>query len=89
MTVCLQRDDITLSEVRALFDTVLEKYPSTAFRISPSSPIVESPNFESGMVNVQRKRVGDGAENEMAAMECFRDAISDAPAEVEMSLSLA
>jgi hypothetical protein len=53
VTLKLQEEGITLSEVRALFDAVLEKYPSMGEYIGPCGKIVHNVNFESGLVKLQ------------------------------------
>eukprot|EP00171_Calliarthron_tuberculosum_P021796 IDg21796t1 len=57
VTKTLQRDNISCSEVRALFDGMIDAYPSTKARLSANAKIVHSPNFESGLVKIQENRI--------------------------------
>ena len=52
----LQDDSTTMSDVRSLFDAVLESYPICEERLSPSAPIVLDKVFESALVQIQRGR---------------------------------
>lgn len=44
----------TLSEVRVCFDALILEYPSLCSHISSGSDIVSNPNFENGIVSLQR-----------------------------------
>ncbi|ETV84120.1 hypothetical protein H257_03430 [Aphanomyces astaci] len=52
VTLALQRDTMSLSDVRILFDTVMEDYPQVVHYLSPSATIVQQPNFENGCLRV-------------------------------------
>ena len=49
----LQADDTTLADVRALFDHVIDSFPTATPRLQPDANIVHSPDFESGLVKLQ------------------------------------
>ena len=53
VTRALQNSEITLSQVRCLFDSVIEKFPETASYLSASSKIVQDPDFEAGIIKIQ------------------------------------
>lgn len=55
VTKLLQSESTTVSDARALFDAVIQKYPDTTSRLASSAKIVHCPNFESGIVKIQRK----------------------------------
>jgi len=50
----LQSPSLSLHQVRSLFDSVMELFPSMNQYISPNSDIVHSPSFESGIVKLLR-----------------------------------
>ena len=49
----LQKKSATIAEVRVLFDAVMDQYPETASKLSPSTAIVRIPYLESAIVKVQ------------------------------------
>ena len=52
VTKVLQRENnIELSDIRALFDGLIEKYPEMSHHLSKDADIVHCKNFESGVVN--------------------------------------
>ena len=51
--LALQRESITMGQVRKLFDAITRKYPTMNFYISPTSNILHSPLFESGLVKLE------------------------------------
>lgn len=64
VTVCLQSDRTTLSEVQALFDRIDFQYPFPATSISPWSSVVLNLIFESGVKTQPNvPSVPDGMEN--------------------------
>ena len=54
VTKSLQHEGRTVSEVRILFDAVIENYSGTATRLFSSAEIVHSPEFESAVVKLQQ-----------------------------------
>lgn len=54
VTKALQKDDTSLSEVRAIFDEVIDKLPETDCRLSSTANIVHCVWFESAIVKIQR-----------------------------------
>ncbi|KUF83134.1 hypothetical protein AM587_10000522 [Phytophthora nicotianae] len=57
-SVCvkLQSEELTLADVRLLFDAVVVKYPVTASYLKADASIVHSPGFERTVVKVQGDR---------------------------------
>ena len=51
----LQRDDVTMAEVRAVFDSVIEQYPDMSGYIAADAKIVHSSAFERAVVKIQDK----------------------------------
>lgn len=49
---------MTLSEVRILFDAVIQKYPITKERLKENARIVHDPKFESAIVKLQENSLG-------------------------------
>lgn len=71
ITLCLQRDDTTMAQVRVMFDTVIEHMPNMENRLKPDADIVESKEFEAGIVHIQQNRVADMTEDEKCAVKIF------------------
>lgn len=67
----LQDSKRTLLEVRAIFDILLEKYPSMFYYISSDSNFVQSPLFENGIVKVLSERYDEISLEEKALLEPF------------------
>jgi hypothetical protein len=57
VTLELQRDDISLAEVRGLFDGVSEKYPLCSEKLDVNSDIVLDKHFENGVVKIQQGKI--------------------------------
>jgi len=70
-TKLLQDSNRTLLEVRAIFDGLLETYPSMHHYISGESNFVHSPAFENGIVKVQSEQQDDILEDEKELLEPF------------------
>ena len=65
----LQENKTTISEVRALFDTVMTHYPSTSNRLSATADTVEFPAFESALVNIKENNAQSLKEEERKSVE--------------------
>lgn len=72
VTKSLQRDDISLAEVRTLFDGMIDAYPGTKSRLSPTASIVHSPIFESGLVKIQNNQAGNLSDAEQHATRALK-----------------
>ena len=59
-----KKDDYTLSEVRVLFDTLIEKVPELSRYLQENANIVHNRHFENGVVKVL-----DGLEAELSSQE--------------------
>jgi len=70
-TKLLQDSERTLLEVRAIFDGLLEKYPSMHHYISGENNFVHSSAFENGIVKVQSEQLDDILEKEKELLEPF------------------
>ena len=57
VTKSLQRDYATLTDVRVLFDTVIEEYPETKERLKQNADIVFDAVFERAVLSVLSGRV--------------------------------
>ena len=51
--LALQDDECTMSDVRRMFDTVIEDYPDATRRLGENAEIVRAPCFESAVVKIQ------------------------------------
>ena len=54
----LQSNSVTISEVRACFDEVIDMYPETHTRLSSRASIVKQPNFELALLKIQKVNAG-------------------------------
>ena len=70
-TILLQDEKRTMSEVRAIFDAMLSKYPEMERHISEAGNIVHSPNFETGLVKLQNEEWEDLSTQEGLLMRRF------------------
>ncbi|EGZ30694.1 hypothetical protein PHYSODRAFT_473627, partial [Phytophthora sojae] len=52
VTVALQSDDLSLADVRVLFDSIVERFPLLKPKLGPTASIVHSPSFETAAVKV-------------------------------------
>ena len=68
ITKALQRSNITCSEVRVLFDGMIEKYPEIQSRLSPTTNILYDVAFESGIVKIQDQKMSQLTEDEKNAV---------------------
>ena len=50
----LQKEITTISHVHALFDALIDEFPSTASRLSANAKIVYFSKFESALIKLQR-----------------------------------
>lgn len=71
ITKQLQNSHTTLSDVRAIFDAVIEEYPSLDFYLKPDAQIVHSPSFESGIVKILDDEVDQLTQRERNSLGCF------------------
>ena len=70
-TILLQEQQRSLSEVRAIFNAMLSKYPEMERHISERGGIVHSPDFENGLVKLQDEIWEDLAPEEESLMLPF------------------
>ena len=68
VTKMLQSNDLTVADVRDLFDGVIEKFPAMVGHLGASAAIVTCPNFESGVVKLLRGTIGALSKKEAAAL---------------------
>ena len=59
VTKSLQHEERTISQARALFDTVMIDFPEAADRLSTTASIIQSPNFEIGIQKIQSGRANE------------------------------
>jgi hypothetical protein len=74
ITKQLQKVSCSLSDVRAIFDETISTYPAMAFHLASDAQIVQSPNFEKGIVKVLDDKTDQLTFDEHAAVSCFQDA---------------
>ncbi len=67
----LQRNDLNLANVRALFDTVLEVYPRADRYLAKSSSIVHCTDFENAIVKVIDNQEFTLSQSESNLVRCF------------------
>lgn len=56
VTLALEREKTTLSDVRCLFDDVIANFPITAKYLSPDAEIIQDKVFERALVKLQRSK---------------------------------
>ncbi|ETL91908.1 hypothetical protein L917_09625 [Phytophthora nicotianae] len=71
VTLKLQLEDVTLADVRALFDSIIERFPTTKAKLSATATIVHSPTFEAATVKVINGEVGSLTASERKAIKRF------------------
>ena len=78
VTRALQKEGLTLSEVRALFDAVLDEYPDTKVRVGASAAILESKSFESGILKAHNGNQNALSHEEELALRPFKTSVEGA-----------
>ena len=79
VTKKLQEDNITMSQVRVLFDGLIAEYQSCSHHLSSNATIIYSPVFEKGIIKIQQNEQSLLPLEEYA-IACFKADVS--PAEV-------
>ena len=79
VTKKLQEDNITMSQVRVLFDGLIDEYQSCSHHLSSNATIIYSPVFEKGIIKIQQNEQSLLPLEEYA-IACFKADVS--PAEV-------
>jgi len=85
----LQDDILDMAEAQALFDAIVEKYPSMDKYLKQTSDIVHSPNFESGIVKILNKEIRGLTVVEERSVMCFLRSKEKEPEKDEKKLSFA
>ena len=85
----LQEERTSISDVRAMFDAVIEEFPETTDRLTSSAAIVHSPLLESGIVKVQRGKNGALSREERSVLFPFELACNATSTEGDDCLSFA
>ncbi|ETN05938.1 hypothetical protein PPTG_13790 [Phytophthora nicotianae INRA-310] len=71
VTLKLQLEDVMLADVRALFDSIIERFPTTKAKLSATATIVHFPTFEAAAVKVNNGEVGSLTASERKAIKRF------------------
>ena len=71
VTKFLQRENVTLLDVRVLFDSVISKYPQLD-NLSDHSPFIHSKVFETALVKIQDGKVNKLDVDEVASTKCLQ-----------------
>lgn len=72
ITLCLKRDNTTVSQVRVMFDTVILHHAEMEDSLKNNADIVECKDYESELVKDQQNRSRDLSTVEKAAIEHLR-----------------
>ena len=75
ITKKLQESTISLSDVRSLFDTVIESYPTMNYYLADDAQIVHCPEFESGIVTLIDGNVDELSETQINQLKVFDTAV--------------
>ena len=67
----LQCDKTKLSDVRAIFDAIIDDHPGRAQRLSSTANIVQCPWFDSAIVKIQRGNVSALSREEHSKLQGF------------------
>ena len=89
VTKTLQDTATTMSDVRDMFDSIMEDYPETEIRLSATAPIVHKPTFESAVVKVQRGEGQTMTHEEITAVRRFEIPHAGGPSCATLNLSYA
>lgn len=89
VTKMLQEESTSVSDVRAMFDAVIEEFPETTDRLTSSAEIVHSPLFESAVVKVQRGNSSALSREERAMLSSLELVRSGESSESDDRLSFA
>ena len=68
----MQSGNPTILEVRVLFGSIIETYPSTATRLASDASIVFNPEFESSLVKIQSGKSSELTSAELDAVKCLK-----------------
>jgi len=74
VTLALQRSDISMSQVRLLFDGLCSSFPSFSHYLSQDSPICSSSNFESAVAKIDAGKCDDLSFEELEAATALKEA---------------
>jgi hypothetical protein len=75
-TKALQEEDMTMCNVRKLFNLVVEDYPVTDRRISETASIVANPSFEMAIVKIQEGNAASMTPEEVALVQRMCKSVS-------------
>ena len=90
VTQHLQSEECTISEVRLLFDGVIEAYPRTNSRLNANADIIRNRNFETGVCKIQDGRISELEPQERTAIrDLKRDDCYEVNPEPATGMSLA
>lgn len=70
ITSCLQSESLSLADVRNIFETVIDEYPSMEGRIGTNSAFMDDSIFERGIEKIQQGRLADISSVEHEALQC-------------------
>ncbi|KAG3119395.1 hypothetical protein PI125_g2091 [Phytophthora idaei] len=77
VSVKLESEDLTLADVRTLFDSVGQRFPSLKVKLSATASIVHPPTFEAGVMKVINGEVARLTTSERRAVKRFE--VSEVP----------
>ena len=89
ITKGLQSNSVTISEVRAYFDEVIDMYPEAHARLSSRASIVKQPDFESALLKLQEGNAGQLSFIEKQSVECLMQNINGYDTADEVSTTIA
>lgn len=86
----LQEDSTTVSDVRALFDGIIDIFSSSKEKLSASYSIFRGPDFESTIIKVQaRNQIALSRHERIANLSTIMARVEEDRSEVERGLSFA
>lgn len=77
VTISLQSDSMTVSQVQCIFDSITAEFPSTKESLSASADLVQNVHFEVGITKIEESHYNKLSPAEKKAMEIFKVTLSE------------
>ncbi len=72
VTKALESENLTIQEVRVLFDSIIGTYPSTATRLASDAFVVLNPEFECSLMRNQSGKSSELTSADVNAVKCLK-----------------
>jgi hypothetical protein len=81
VTLKLQVQGFTMSEARLALDMIIQDFPLLADYVGTDARIVKDPDFERGVIKIQRRQEGQLTTEEREAVKCLLRPVHEVPPE--------